>query len=62
MCTIGPTHDNFPSVRFVLLDVCVRKHADVLMDIEIEERPGLASRLVDDEVVEGVMLQENERV
>jgi len=31
---------------------------DVVVHVEVEERPGLASRLRDDEVVEGVVLRD----
>lgn len=31
---------------------------DVIVHVEVEERPGLASRLRDDEVVEGVVLRD----
>jgi hypothetical protein len=47
---------NLSGVRFVFLDCGIRQHADIIVDVEIEQWSGLATSLVDDEVIKGVML------
>ena len=52
---IAPLND-LARVRFVLLDSRVREQPYVIVHVEIKQRPRLASRLVDDEVIERVVL------
>ena len=47
-------------VRFVLLDCRVVYDPDVIVHVEVEERPALAARLRHDEVVERVMVRDDE--
>lgn len=45
-------------MRFVFLDCRVSEQADIVVNVEVEQRSGLAARLVHDEVVERVVLLE----
>lgn len=47
-------------MRLVLLDAGVVLRSDVLMDIKVEERPALATRLGRDEVVEAEVVGDYE--
>ena len=55
-----PFHD-LPCMGFVLLDISIRQETDVVMDVKVEERAGLSSCFVDDEVVESIVLRERTR-
>lgn len=48
--------------HLVLLYRCIMNHPDVVVDVKVEERTRLAARLVDNEVVKGVVLWAGERV
>ena len=48
--------DELSRVRLVLLDRGIRQQAHIVVHVEVEERPRLPSRLVHDEVIEGVVL------
>jgi hypothetical protein len=56
--SVVPTPLNdLPRMGLVLLDRRVMDHSHVVVDVKIEQRTGFPSGLVDDEVVEGVVLQ-----
>jgi hypothetical protein len=52
---VAPLH-HFTCMGLILLLGRIRKQTDVVMDIEVEERTRLATRLVDNEIIERVML------
>ena len=54
-----PLHD-FASVGLVLLNGRVRLHTHVFMDIEVEKGTGLASGLVQDEIVEREVVRQDQ--
>lgn len=57
--TLVPTAlDDLTCVRLVLLHRGVGEEAHIIMHIEVEKRARFASRFVDYEVVECVMLEE----
>jgi hypothetical protein len=55
---VPQTH--LPRVRFVLLHARVVDHAHVLVNVEAEQRAALTARLHHDEVVEGVVVQDDQ--
>ena len=48
--------DDLACVGLVLLHGGVRQKSDVVMHVEVEQRPGFASGLVHEEIVERVVL------
>jgi len=51
--------DDFAGVGLVFLDCSVSHHSNVVVDIKVEQRPGLAAGFVGDKVVEGVVVWDN---
>ena len=49
--------DNLSSMRFVLLLRCVGQKANVIVDVEVEQRTRLSTGFIHDEIVESVMLE-----
>eukprot|EP00408_Alexandrium_pacificum_P063964 CAMPEP_0171177660 /NCGR_PEP_ID=MMETSP0790-20130122/12352_1 /TAXON_ID=2925 /ORGANISM="Alexandrium catenella, Strain OF101" /LENGTH=304 /DNA_ID=CAMNT_0011642561 /DNA_START=351 /DNA_END=1262 /DNA_ORIENTATION=+ len=47
-------------MAFVLLDAHVVGHPNVVVDVEVEERPGLPARLLLDELVEGHVVRDDQ--
>jgi len=52
---ITPLYD-FPCMRLVLFPSGISQQSHVVVDIEVEERAGFATRLVDDEIIKSIML------
>lgn len=48
---------NFARMRFILLDTGIRKDTNIIVNVKVEQWPGLSTSLVDDEIVECVMLR-----
>ena len=48
--------DDLARVRLVLFDGGIGEHANIVVDIKVEQRARLSSRLVDDKVVEAVVM------
>ena len=53
---IVTSFNDFPRMRFILLFGSVCEQSDVVMDIEIEQRPRFSSCFIDNEVIERIML------
>lgn len=52
--------DDLAGMRFVFLHCCIGQHPHVVMNVKVEERARLASRLIDDKVVEAVVMRDDE--
>ena len=54
---VPPPLDNLPWVRLVFLHTSIMHHTHIVVYVEMEQGPRLASCLAQDEVVEGVVLR-----
>lgn len=52
--------DDFAGVTLLLFDPRIADHADVVVHVKVEKWAGLASGLVDDELVEGVVVRDDQ--
>ena len=53
-------HAHLARVRLVLFDARVARDAHVVVHAKVEERAALAARLVEDELVKGVVVRQDE--
>ena len=54
---VTPFH-HLACVRLVFLYCRIREQPHVIMHVKVEQRARLPARLVDDEIIEGVVLQQ----